>query len=78
MKTVSVTAHFDGKQIQLDEPLDLKANTKLMVTVLAEENNEHLAWQQLAANNLANAYSDDEESYSLDDLKVSNPAYEGR
>ena len=34
---VTVKAHFDGEQIQLDEPIELKPNTKLLVTVLEAE-----------------------------------------
>jgi hypothetical protein len=34
MKTVSVTAHFDGERILLDEVLELEPDTKLIVTVL--------------------------------------------
>jgi hypothetical protein len=33
---VTVKAHFDGQQIQLDEPVELKPNTKLLVTVLED------------------------------------------
>lgn len=33
MKTISVTARFDGKHIVLDEPLELAPNTQLIVTV---------------------------------------------
>lgn len=75
MKTVSVTAHFDGEHIRLDEPLDLGPNTKLMVTVLSTENDERSSWQQLPADNFARAYSKVEE-YAFSDLKTVNPAYE--
>lgn len=77
MKTVSVTAHFDGKNIQLDEPLDLAPNTKLMVTVLSEDA-EREEWLQFSLQGLARAYAADEESYDLSDIKVSNPAYDRR
>jgi hypothetical protein len=33
---VTVKAHFDGQQIQLDEPIELKLNVKLLVTVLED------------------------------------------
>ncbi|MCX6545195.1 MAG: hypothetical protein NTV05_12405 [Acidobacteria bacterium] len=33
MPSVSLKAHYDGKIIQLDEPLDLPANARMMVTV---------------------------------------------
>ena len=78
MKTVSVTAHFDGEHIKLDEPLNLEPNTKLMVTVLSVQDDERSSWQGLSAGGLASAYSEDEEEYSVSDLKVVNPAYERR
>lgn len=37
---LSVRAHFDGKQIQLDEPVKLKPDTRLLITVLNEEKPE--------------------------------------
>ena len=76
MKTVSVTAHFDGKNIKLDEPLELEPNTKLMVTVLSAQDDERSSWQRLSAGSLVNAYGEDEEEYTLSDLKAVNPAYE--
>ena len=75
MKTVSVTAHFDGKNIQLDEPLDLAPNTKLMVTVLSEDA-EREGWLEFSLQGLARAYADDEESYDINDVKVPNPTYD--
>lgn len=75
MKTVSVTAHFDGEHIRLDEPLDLEPNTKLMVTVLSAREDERSAWQQLSVKNLDRDYDDDEEEYALSDIKVNNPIY---
>jgi hypothetical protein len=76
MKTISVTEHFDGQHIKLDEPLQLEPNTKLIVTVLSGEDHKRFDWHQLSMKGLANAYSDHEEEYSLDDIKVANPAYE--
>jgi len=75
MKTVSVTAHFDGQHIQLDEPLDLAPNTKLMVTVLSEDA-EREAWLKVSARGLARAYADNEEGYDSSDIKVPNPDYD--
>jgi hypothetical protein len=31
MNTITLPAHFDGQQIQLDEPFELKPNTKLIL-----------------------------------------------
>ena len=74
MKTVSITAHFDGKHVRLDEPLDLEPDTKLMVTVLPGEDAEREGWLQVSLRGLARAYADDEESYDLSDVEVPNPA----
>jgi len=37
MPIISLSAHFDGKWICLDEPFDLELDTKLIVTVLPEQ-----------------------------------------
>ena len=46
MKSITLKAHFDGKQICPDEPLDMEPNTEVLVTVtpLTEENGERLDW----------------------------------
>ena len=36
MKTVTLTAHVNGENIQLDEPFVLPANARLLVTILPE------------------------------------------
>ncbi|HZK81106.1 MAG TPA: hypothetical protein VFC46_08570 [Humisphaera sp.] len=36
MRSVSLHAHFDGRQIVLDEPYDLSANASLIVTVVSK------------------------------------------
>lgn len=76
-------AHFDGKKIVLDEPIKLKPNTRLFVTVLPDHEQEDAqkereAWSRLSLNGLDNAYSKDEPEYSLDLIKKPNPDYEGR
>ncbi len=78
MKTVSVSAHFDGEHIRLDEPLALEPNAKLIVTVLPAQDSESESWARLAKGSLENAYGADEEGYSLEALKAPNPDYEGR
>ncbi len=76
MARVSVPAHFDGKQILLDEPLDLKPNTKLIVTILPNNDHERESWLELSAETLQDAYSEDEEEYSTALIKELNPEYE--
>lgn len=78
MEIVNLPAHFDGKQILLDEPYELEPNTKLVVSVIQvdDENEDDLTRLSLA--NLERAYGDDEPEYSLDLIREVNPAYEGR
>lgn len=43
METVSVSAHFDGERIRLDEPIELEPNMKLIVTILPTSNGKREA-----------------------------------
>jgi hypothetical protein len=79
METVTLHAHFDGKQILLDEPFELEPNAKLIITVLPKslgEEREDRA--QLGLESLERAYGDDEPEYSLDLIKEANPEYDAR
>jgi hypothetical protein len=79
MSNVSIPAHFDGERILLDEPIELEPNTKLIVTVLGENDAEHESWLRLSGLGLETAYGTDEEEYSLDSIREANPEYdEGR
>jgi len=79
METKTLRAHFDGSQILLDEPYELKPNVKLIITVLPESfDEEREDWTRLSLESLARAYGDDEPEYSLDLIKEANPTYEGR
>ncbi len=78
MKTISVSAHFNGKDILLDESLELEPNAQLIVTVLPKQDSERQMWSNLAIQSLANAYGENEEEYSLDSVKVFNPEHEGK
>jgi hypothetical protein len=78
METISVSAHFDGERILLDEPIELEPDTKLIVTILPKHNGEHEAWLALSGGRLAEAYGPEEEGYPLDAIKEANPEYEGR
>jgi len=78
MEPFSIPAHFDGRQILLDEPCGLEPNAKLIVTVLPNHDSEHESWLRLSADGLQQAYDDNEEEYSLDLIKDPNPDYEGR
>ena len=72
----SIPAHFDGKQIRLDEPVALKANAKLLVVVLPEEDEEREDWIRASQANLARAYGENEPEYTLDMIKEPNPDYD--
>ncbi len=65
MKTVTVTAHFDGEHIQLDEPFALHADARLLITILPESlaDTERQEWYALSKSGLARAYSEDEPDY---------------
>ena len=87
MPVTTLSAHFDGKQIIIDEPFKLKPNTKLLVTVLPEtktdrERNEtpdeNAGWSQISLQGLEAAYSKNEVDYSLNLIKEPNPKYERR
>jgi hypothetical protein len=78
MEIVTLQAHFDGKQILLDEPYELAPNTKLVVSVIQMRNEEREDWTRLSLANLERAYGDDEPEYSLDLIKEANLKYEGR
>jgi hypothetical protein len=70
MPAVTLKAHFNGKQIVLDEPFDLPPDSPLMVTVMPKENSaEDAQWHSLAAGALARAYGENEPDYSAADLK---------
>lgn len=76
METIVLRAHFDGEQIQLDDPFELRPNTKLLVTVIPELDPEQYAWLKVSAEGLRAAYSDNEPEYSLAAIKEPNPHYE--
>lgn len=66
MNAVTLKAHFDGKQICLDEPYELAVNARLLVTVVEgdTEEDERAAWLAASQTWLANAYGEDEPDYS--------------
>jgi len=79
MKTVTLSATFDGEHIRLEEDYPLPKNARLLVTLLPESVEGELAeWREFAAQNLARAYGDDEPDYPDSCLKERNPLYDGR
>ena len=69
MPTVALKAHYDGKQIVLDEPFDLPPYSPLIVTLLPVPESERAEWEAIAVESLARAYGSDEPDYTLDDIK---------
>lgn len=78
MENVTLQAHYDGRQVLFDEPVELLPNTRLLVTVLQPSDAEEIEWQNFSAGNLARSYGDDEPEYSLSLIKEWNPDYERR
>jgi hypothetical protein len=78
MQIVTLQAHFDGKQILLDEPYELAPNTKLVVSVIQMQNEEREDFTRFSLANLERAYGENEPEYSLNLIKEANPKYEGR
>jgi hypothetical protein len=79
MASRSLRAHFDGQNIQIDEPCDLKPDDRLLVIVLDDESEaERKDWAQFSLTSMARAYGDDEPEYSLDSITEPNSEYDGR
>ena len=73
MPTVALRAHYDGERIILDEPYELPANSRLMVTVLpvSQDGDSENAWLRAAMSSGAFAFLADpaEDIYSINDGK---------
>ena len=76
MENITLHGHYDGSQIQIDDPFDLQPNTKLLITIIPPADAENMAWLNFSAQGLAAAYADDEPEYSLQSIKEQNPTYE--
>lgn len=70
-----ILGHFDGTRVLLDEPCELKPNTKVIITVVEDDENADL--YLLGKKSFARACADDEPEISLDRIKEFNPEYEG-
>ena len=77
-RAITLRASYDGEQIRLDEPFELKAGRPLTVTVWPEEDSEREDWTRLSMRSLEGAYGENEPEYSLEMIKRPNPEYEGR
>ena len=77
MKTVSLTARFDGRHIQLEEDYPLPHNARLLVTILPDGGAGE-DWSGLATAALARACDEKEPEYTLDMVREPNATYGGR
>ncbi len=67
---LTVPAHFDGEQIRLDVDIELKPNTPLLVTILASEQGDETAIEdvmELSGAAFGRVW-DNEEDAAYDDL----------
>jgi hypothetical protein len=79
MKTVTLSATFDGEQIRLEEDYPLPKNARLLVTVVPDDlYHERREWTELALRGLARAYGPEEPEYPDSAIKEANPLYEPR
>lgn len=79
MKTITLTATFDGERIRLEDDFPLPKNARLLVTVLPEgADTERRDWLAFASQSLARAYGENEPEYPDSCVKEPNPLYEGR
>lgn len=82
MKTITLTATFDGEYIRLEDDFPIPKNARLLVTVLPNAADADPAfrdfWQKLSAQSLAGAYGPNEPDYTLDMVQEPNPDYDGR
>jgi hypothetical protein len=68
MPLLTVAAHYDGSRVLLDEAVDLRPNTRLIVTVLEDSDQERDEFLGMASRALGMATGDDEVEYTEADL----------
>jgi hypothetical protein len=75
MSVITLKAHYDGRQIRLDEPFALNPNAKLLVTVIGGDDieEERRAWHAASQAGLARAYGDSEPDYSAAVIREKPP-----
>lgn len=75
MSTITLKAHFDGKQICLDQPYELQPDSKLIVAVVSGDSleDERQAWLAASQAGFVRAYGDDEPDYSNAVLRKTPP-----
>jgi hypothetical protein len=68
MPLLTVAAHYDGSRVLLDEVVQLRPNTRLIVTVLEDSDPEREEFLGMASRALGSTYAADEVEYSEADL----------
>jgi len=64
----SIPAHYDGSQVLLDEAVELRPDTRLIVTVLPDLDSDRDDFIRMSTTALNEAYSDDEVEYTEADI----------
>ncbi len=73
----TIQAHvLDPNHLELKEPIEIAPGSNITVTIVAAPNDENELWYQLAARELATAYSEDEPEYSAHLIKTPNPDFQ--
>jgi len=76
MKTITLSACYDGRNIVLEEPHELKPGTPLLVTVLPESDAAFKSdFHAMAESGLNKAYGEDEPEYPDSMVAEPNPEY---
>ena len=71
-----IQAHYDGEKICLDEPIELKRNDKLFVTVVSDiEEQSEDNFEAISLAGLSKAYSKDEPDYTTLHIREPNSEY---
>ncbi len=69
MPMKSIAAHYDGERVLFDEEVEIRPQTKLLVTILDDSDPERESFLEVASTSFADFYDDDEVEYTADDLK---------
>ena len=64
MESIVLHAHYDGSQIRMDDPVELRPGTRLLITVI-QPDDDMAAWHELSLRGLAAAYDAGEQDYAL-------------
>jgi hypothetical protein len=68
MPLLTIAAHYDGSRVLFDEPVQLRSNARLIITVLDEPDRDRDEFLTMASRALGVAADDDEVEYTEADL----------